>query len=65
MIFNWLSLVAGIMYIVLGVAIIIYKFSFINLDQKFAIGLGILLIVYGIFRLVRTIYKFKNPQNED
>ena len=65
MMFNWLSLIAGILYVVMGIGIIIYKFYFVTLDPKIAIGLGILLIVYGIFRVVRTIIRLKTPQHED
>lgn len=43
----------------------IYKFLFVVLDPKVALALGILLIIYGIFRIVRAVYKIKDLRNED
>lgn len=64
MMFNWLSLVAGIGYIVLGIAVIVYKFFIVILEPNIAYALGGLLIIYGIFRIVRALYKFKEDRDE-
>ncbi len=58
--FNWLSLITGIFYIVLGIVVILYKFFIIILEPNVAYPLGGLLIVYGIFRIVRAIFRIKN-----
>ena len=63
--FNWLSLVTGVFYIILGIFVMIYKFLFVVLDPKVALALGILLIIYGIFRIVRAVYKIKDSRNEE
>ncbi|MEC3874557.1 C4-dicarboxylate ABC transporter [Chryseobacterium sp. T9W2-O] len=62
--FNWLSLVTGLFYIVLGIVVILYKFFFTVLEPGVAYALGVLLILYGIFRIYRAISKIKNVNNE-
>ncbi|WP_312394519.1 MULTISPECIES: DUF308 domain-containing protein [unclassified Chryseobacterium] len=64
MMFNWLSLVTGLFYIVLGIVVIIYKFFFTILEPAVAYGLGALLILYGVFRIYRAISKIKNSGDE-
>ncbi|WP_394352921.1 C4-dicarboxylate ABC transporter [Chryseobacterium cheonjiense] len=64
MMFNWLSLVTGLFYIVLGIVVILYKFFFTVLDPGVAYALGGLLILYGIFRIYRAISKIKNTDHE-
>ncbi|MCF2220304.1 DUF308 domain-containing protein [Chryseobacterium sp. PS-8] len=63
--FNWLSLVTGLFYIVLGIVVIFYKFFFTILDPGVAYALGGLLILYGIFRIYRAITRIKNSGNEE
>ncbi|KMQ67140.1 C4-dicarboxylate ABC transporter [Chryseobacterium sp. FH2] len=62
--FNWLSLVTGLFYIVLGIVVIIYKFFFTILEPAVAYALGALLILYGVFRIYRAVSKIKNSGNE-
>ncbi|SMP26828.1 C4-dicarboxylate ABC transporter [Chryseobacterium profundimaris] len=64
MMFNWLSLVTGLFYIVLGIVVILYKFFFTILEPGVAYALGGLLILYGIFRIYRAVSKIKNTDNE-
>ncbi|MEA1850259.1 MULTISPECIES: DUF308 domain-containing protein [Chryseobacterium] len=65
MMFNWLSLVTGLFYIVLGIVVILYKFFFTVLEPGVAYALGILLILYGIFRIYRAVTKIKSSGNEE
>ncbi|MCY0978776.1 C4-dicarboxylate ABC transporter [Chryseobacterium wangxinyae] len=58
--FNWLSLVTGLFYIVLGVVIIVYKFFFTLLEPAVAYPLGGLVMLYGVFRIWRAVSKIKN-----
>ncbi|GGG61533.1 C4-dicarboxylate ABC transporter [Epilithonimonas arachidiradicis] len=58
--FNWLSLITGVFYIVLGIVVILYKFFIIILEPNVAYPLGGLLIAYGIFRIVRAVFRIKN-----
>ncbi|ALR32604.1 C4-dicarboxylate ABC transporter [Chryseobacterium sp. IHB B 17019] len=62
--FNWLSLITGLFYIVLGIVVIFYKFFFTILEPGVAYALGGLLILYGIFRIYRAISKIKDSGNE-
>lgn len=62
--FNWLSLITGFFYIVLGIVVIVYKFFIVHLEPNIAYPLGGLLIAYGIFRIVRVIIKLKNDKDE-
>jgi len=64
MMFNWLSLVTGLFYIVLGVVIIVYKFFFTLLEPAVAYPLGGLVMLYGVFRIWRAVSKIKNTGDE-
>ncbi|KFC20825.1 hypothetical protein [Epilithonimonas lactis] len=58
--FNWLSLITGLFYIVLGIVVIVYKFFIVILEPNVAYPLGGLLIAYGVFRIVRAILRIKS-----
>lgn len=62
--FNWLSLIAGFFYIVLGIAVIVYKFFIVFIEPETAYPLGVLLIVYGLFRIGRAVYRLKKEKDE-
>ncbi|WP_185095860.1 DUF308 domain-containing protein [Chryseobacterium daeguense] len=64
MMFNWLSLITGLFYIVLGIVVIFYKFFFTILEPGVAYAMGSLLILYGIFRIYRAITRIKDSNNE-
>ncbi|WP_294205820.1 DUF308 domain-containing protein [uncultured Chryseobacterium sp.] len=63
--FNWLSLVTGIFYIVLGIVVMVYKFFFTILEPTVAYPLGGLLIIYGIFRIIRAVTRIKKSKDEE
>ncbi|QBJ88754.1 C4-dicarboxylate ABC transporter [Chryseobacterium gleum] len=63
--FNWLSLVTGLFYIVLGIVVIVYKFFFTILEPAVAYALGVVLVIYGIFRIYRAISRIKQSRNEE
>lgn len=65
MMFNWLSLITGLFYIVLGGVVIAYKFFFTILEPAVAYALGAVLILYGFFRIYRALSKIKNSGNEE
>ncbi|MFZ4931851.1 DUF308 domain-containing protein [Chryseobacterium sp. Mn2064] len=65
MMFNWLSLITGLFYIVLGIVVIIYKFFFTILEPAIAYALGVLLIIYGVFRIYRAVSKIKKSRDEE
>ncbi len=65
MMFNWLSLVTGLFYIVLGIVVMIYKFFFTILEPAIAYALGVVLIIYGIFRIYRAVSKIKRSKDEE
>lgn len=62
---NWLSIFAGCCYIALGIFVIIEK-SFIvtELHPVVATSLGALIIVYGLFRIIRAIVRLKQDHEE-
>jgi uncharacterized membrane protein HdeD (DUF308 family) len=64
MMFNWLSLITGLFYIVLGIVIIVYKFFFTLLEPAVAYPLGGLVMLYGVFRIWRAVSKMKNTGDE-
>ncbi len=59
MTFKWLSSLAGFLYIILGIVVIVYKFFIVVLEPNVAYPLGVLLILYGAFRILRVFYKSK------
>ncbi|WP_258319613.1 C4-dicarboxylate ABC transporter [Chryseobacterium chendengshani] len=65
MMFNWLSLVTGLFYIVLGVVIIVYKFFFTILEPAVAYPLGAVVMLYGVFRIWRAVSKIKNTEDNE
>ncbi|WP_175579919.1 DUF308 domain-containing protein [Chryseobacterium aureum] len=65
MMFNWLSLVTGLFYIVLGIVVIVYKFFFTILEPAVAYALGVVLVMYGVFRIYRAISRIKQSRNEE
>ena len=65
MMFNWLSLVTGLFYIVLGVVIIVYKFFFTILEPAVAYPLGALVMLYGVLRIWRAVSKIKNTEDNE
>ncbi|WP_185113405.1 C4-dicarboxylate ABC transporter [Chryseobacterium sp. ERMR1:04] len=65
MMFNWLSLITGLFYIVLGGIVIYYKFFFTTLEPAVAYAMGGLLMLYGVFRIYRAVSKIKNSGNEE
>ena len=64
MLFNILSFVTGVFYILLGIVVLVYRFFVIQLDAIIAYPLGGLLIVYGFFRIMRAYYKYKEQKDE-
>ncbi|MFP3833905.1 C4-dicarboxylate ABC transporter [Chryseobacterium sp. SIMBA_028] len=65
MMFKWLSLVAGLFYIVLGIVVIVYRFFFTILDPIIAYALGGVFVLYGIFRIYRAVSQIKKSKDEE
>ncbi len=63
MLFNSLSLIIGILYIIVGIFVIITKTFAIKLDPITANFLGVLLCLYGLFRIVRAIIRLRKKNN--
>lgn len=64
MMFNWLSLVTGFFYIIMGFLVIINKsFVTFKLQSMVSYAMGGLLILYGVFRIFRAIYRLKNRED--
>ena len=63
--FNWLSLVTGFFYVVLGIVVIVYKFLIVTLEPNIAYAMGSLLIVYGAFRMYRAVRGIKENKSND
>lgn len=59
MLFNSLSLIAGILYIIVGSFVIITKSFGTKLEPIPAYVLGNILCAYGVFRIIRAIIRIK------
>ncbi len=62
--FNWLSLLAGLLYIVLGIFVMVRSWFFGQLEVPIAYALGGLMVLYGCFRIIRAVYRIKNNGDE-
>ena len=62
---NWLSLVTGFFYMVLGVFIILKQWFLIPLELYPSYGLGAIMIAYGLFRMIRAIYRLNEREDEE
>ncbi|HET6569100.1 MAG TPA: hypothetical protein VFG50_14130 [Rhodothermales bacterium] len=51
------AMAMGLLYVVIGVALIFYPVEFFGLGMGLRIGLGILLILYGAYRVYRGTKK--------
>lgn len=63
--FNYLSIFTGLAYIVLGILVFTYQQFAVPLDEMVAYILGGIMIIYGIFRVLRALYKIKKQKQED
>jgi hypothetical protein len=50
----WLQIIIGIGYTLLGGYVIKEKWFLTSLDKKIAWGLGVVLILYGFYRIYRA-----------
>ena len=63
--FKWLSIVTGFFYMVLGVFIVIKQWFFVPLEEFPSYALGALMVIYGVFRIGRAVYRLKQEKYED
>lgn len=56
------NIIFGILYSSIGVLVLVNHWFLIELSKKAALSLGILFIIYGIFRIYRAV-KSILPQN--
>ncbi len=56
---NLLSLLVGTLYVGMGIFVVIYRTFAVRLEPAVANGLGVVLIVYGIFRISRAILRLR------
>lgn len=54
------NVIFGILYSFIGVMILLKNWFLIELDKKAALSLGVLFIIYGIFRIYRAIKSIRN-----
>lgn len=62
--YNTLSLIVGICYIIMGIFVVYKKFFVVELEGVIPYLLGGVLIAYGIFRVIRAII-FIRRKDED
>ena len=63
--YNILSLVVGICYIIMGVFVVYKKFFVVELEVVIPYLLGGLLIAYGVFRVIRSIVFMRRKDDEE
>ena len=65
MFYNILTFVVGILYIIVGVFVIITRSFGVKLDPIAANALGVLLCIYGVFRLVRAFIRLRKERRDE
>ena len=65
MFYNLLSFIVGGLYIIVGIFVIITKSFGVKLDPIAANTLGILLCIYGVFRLVRAFIRLRKERRDE
>ncbi len=56
---NLLSLLVGVLYIAMGIFVIVYRTFAVRLEPNVANGLGVVLVIYGIFRITRAALRLR------
>lgn len=64
MLFNSLSFIAGTLYIIVGIFVIVTKTFSVKLSPTTANVLGAILCAYGAFRIVRAFIQLKKRKDE-
>ncbi len=57
---NLINIIRGVMYIAVGVLVFTNKQINVRFGTPIATGLGIVITCYGLFRLWRFYYNYKN-----
>ena len=65
MFYNLLSFIVGVLYIIVGIFVIITRSFGVKLDPIAANALGILLCIYGVFRLVRAFIRLRKERRDE
>jgi prolipoprotein diacylglyceryltransferase len=58
-----MAYVTGTIFVLLGIAILLNVFQMNQLPDQFKWIMGVVLLLYGFFRIVVTIFR-KPPKNE-
>ena len=62
-IMTYVALTAGVLFILFGIVILVFKNLIIGMPQQYKVIMGIVFILYGIFRLV-NVYNKRQRQDE-
>ena len=65
MFYNLLSFIVGILYIIVGIFVIITRKFGVELEPIAANALGVLLCIYGVFRLVRAFIRLRKEKRDE
>ena len=63
-IMKYFAYVIAILFVILGIAILGGFFMANNVPSQFRVMIGVVLVLYGAFRLIMT-YSKKNESNEN
>ena len=65
MFYNLLSFIVGILYIIVGVFVIVTRSFGVKLEPMPGNVLGVLLSIYGVFRLVRAFIHLRKERRDE
>jgi len=64
-IMTYIALTAGVLFILFGIAILVIKNLLVGMPIQFKIMMGIVFILYGLFRLVNVYTKRQRRDESD
>jgi prepilin signal peptidase PulO-like enzyme (type II secretory pathway) len=62
-IMTYVALTAGVLFILFGIVLLVMKSLIIGMPQQYRIMMGIIFILYGLFRLI-NVYTKRQRQDE-
>ena len=61
----YVALTAGVLFILFGIVLLVMKSLIIGMPQQYRIMMGIIFILYGLFRLVNVYTKKQNHDENE
>ena len=61
---KYIAYSAGTMFVLLGIMILFTNITPVYIPQQFKVMMGVVLFLYGMFRIVTTLFKERQKNDE-